>query len=62
MRRSLAVLILSGKGELDKALDQLEAVLCEDDVLFNSWNASISEEAVTWLFFIFKILPLQYDF
>ncbi|PAV71177.1 hypothetical protein WR25_07366 [Diploscapter pachys] len=46
MRRSLSVLILSGKGELDKALDQLEAVLCEDDALFNSWNSSISEEAL----------------
>lgn len=46
IRRSLLVNILTFEGRIDDALDEIEKCLQEEDVVFNSENACISDEAL----------------
>ncbi|VDM56057.1 unnamed protein product [Angiostrongylus costaricensis] len=46
IRRSLVIRVLTTEGRLDDALDELEKCLHEEDVIFNSENNCVSNEAV----------------
>ncbi|PIO77299.1 ribosomal protein L22 [Teladorsagia circumcincta] len=46
IRRSLLITILATEGRLDDALDEMEKCLQEEDVVFNSENSCISDEAL----------------
>uniref|UniRef100_A0A0K0D9F1 TPR_REGION domain-containing protein n=1 Tax=Angiostrongylus cantonensis TaxID=6313 RepID=A0A0K0D9F1_ANGCA len=46
IRRSLVISVLTTEGRLDDALDELEKCLHEEDVIFNSENSCVSNEAV----------------
>ncbi|KAL6730494.1 hypothetical protein Aduo_001467 [Ancylostoma duodenale] len=50
IRRSLLVNALVNEGRLDDALDEVEECLQEDDIIFNSENSCISEEALDTLY------------
>lgn len=49
IRRSLVVSVLTNEGRLDDALDEVEKCLHEEDVVFNSENSCISNEALDQL-------------
>ncbi|KAE9420477.1 hypothetical protein Angca_002069, partial [Angiostrongylus cantonensis] len=46
IRRSLVISVLTTEGRLDDALDELEKCLHEEDVIFNSENSCVSNEAL----------------
>ncbi|KAJ1350943.1 hypothetical protein KIN20_006873 [Parelaphostrongylus tenuis] len=49
IRRSLVVSVLTNEGRLDDALDEVEKCLHEEDIVFNSENSCISNEALDQL-------------
>ncbi|RCN26129.1 hypothetical protein ANCCAN_28151 [Ancylostoma caninum] len=62
IRRSLLVNVLVNEGRIDDALDEVEGCLQEDDVIFNSENSCISDEAVRiYSDFVFKLNTTEFD-
>ncbi|RCN26170.1 hypothetical protein ANCCAN_28109 [Ancylostoma caninum] len=62
IRRSLLVNVLVNEGRIDDALDEVEGCLQEDDVIFNSENSCISDEAVRiYSEFVFTLNTIEFN-